>query len=114
MAYPVDFDLRQMTPAALRQEVMRLRHKIRWHRDLEENARCWHCDVELYAVLPEERPAGKMQGEPAGLFRNCVRYICRQQCTTFGCRGSATDRRRLAHIIQSVLMQISRLARGWM
>lgn len=93
MARRQDADIKAMTSAELRCEVMRLRHKIRWHRDLNENRRCWHCDLELYSVLPEERPPGRMVGPEEKLLRNCKRYIRRQQCAFRGCAGMVTRRR---------------------
>lgn len=89
-----DADVKQMTSGELRREVMRLRRKIRWHRDLRDNARCWHCDKQLYAVLPEVKPAGNMRGDPAVLLRNCRNYIHRQQCAAHGCSGAHSSKRR--------------------
>ena len=80
-----DTDLQSLSPAQLRQTLMRLRHAIRKHRDAEENARCWHNDLALYAALPEEKPAGKMRGPEKVLLKNCQQYIRRQQCTMHGC-----------------------------
>lgn len=81
-----DADVKQMTSGQLRREVMKLRRAIRHHRDAAENARCWHNDLTLYEVLPEEKPAGKMIGPEEVLLRNCRRYIRRQQCEMHGCR----------------------------
>ncbi len=84
-----DIDVKKMTIGQLRREVMRLRHSIRRHRDAEENARCWHNDLVLYAVLPEQKPAGKMIGSFEKLLRNCRRYIHRQQCELSSCSRRA-------------------------
>lgn len=85
MSKSQDADVKQMTIGQLRREVMKLRRKIRWHRDLQENARCWHNDLKLYEVLPEQEPAGRMEGDEAALLGNCRRYIRRQQCLKHGC-----------------------------
>lgn len=69
-----------MSPAQLRQEVRCLRKSIRKHRDAEENARCWHNDLQLYGILPEEVAPGRMLGDEQILLRNCRRYIRRQRC----------------------------------
>lgn len=63
-----------------KQTIMRLRRGIRKHRDKDENARCWHADLELYALLPEEKPAGRMDQPKETLLGNCERYIDRQKC----------------------------------
>jgi hypothetical protein len=82
-----DEDIKGMSPAELRREAMRLRDAIRKHRDAEENARCWHNDLALYGVLPENEPPGRMDGPEEVLLRNCRRYIRRQQCDGSGCAG---------------------------
>ncbi len=83
----MDADLKAMTPARLRREIMRLRRVLRKHRDADENARCWHNDLALYAVLPEGKPPGKMTLPEAVLLKNCRRYIRRQQCQANACSG---------------------------
>lgn len=87
-----DPELKNMTVGQLRREVMRLRNKIRWHRDRDENQRCHHCDQELYCVLPEEKPAGKMTEPEEIILQKCRRYIRLQQCELYGCRGLAMRR----------------------
>ena len=89
-----DVDLKNMSIGQLRQAVMRLRNKIRWHRDRDENERCHHCDLELYGVLPEEKPPGKMTRSKEILLKNCEKYIDRQQCTLHGCTGLSMRKRR--------------------
>lgn len=76
----LDTDVPAMTPAQLRQEVKRLRHAVRKHRDASENARCWHNDLVLYGTLPEEIKPGRMLGDEKKLLQNCQRYIRRQRC----------------------------------
>jgi len=80
-----DSDVKEMTQGQLRREVMKLRDKIRWHRDLDENQRCHHCDLQLYEVLPEAKPAGKMTEPEEVILRKCEQYIRRQQCKLHGC-----------------------------
>lgn len=75
-----DIDLPQMSASQLRTEITRLRHAIRKHRDAQENARCWHNDLRLYGVLPEEVTPGRMLGDEKTLLQNCQRYIRRQRC----------------------------------
>lgn len=86
MAVRQDSDVKEMTLAELRREVMKLRHGIRKHRDTDENARCWHNDLALYGLLPEEEPPGKMMEPEEKLLVNCRRYIRRQQCGLHGCK----------------------------
>jgi hypothetical protein len=93
MAVKQDGDLKEKSIGALRREVMRLREKIRWHRDREENQRCHHCDLELYGVLPEEKPPGKMTESEEVILRKCRQYIRRQQCALHGCTESSTTRK---------------------
>jgi len=83
-----DLDVKTLSIGALRREVMKLRSKIRWHRDRNENQRCHHCDLELYSVLPEEKPAGRMTQAEEVILKKCKRYIRRQQCVLHGCTGS--------------------------
>jgi hypothetical protein len=68
-----DVDVKAMSAGQLRREVMKLRRKIRWHRDRDENQRCHHCDDELYTVLPEVKPSGQMtepeSSHKKGLFK---------------------------------------------
>ncbi len=81
-----DGDIASMSLKDLRHEVMKLRRAVRKHRNTNENARCWHNDLTLYAVLPENDPPGRMRGTEEELLRNCKRYIRRQQCATHGCK----------------------------
>ena len=89
-----DDDLKGMSIGQLRREVMKLRGKIRWHRDRDENQRCHHCDRELYGVLPEEEPPGQMTEPEEVILRKCKRYIRRQQCELHGCTGFSNKRKR--------------------
>lgn len=89
-----DTDVRDMSVGELRREVMKLRSKIRWHRDRDENQRCHHCDLELYGVLPEEKPPGKMTEPEDVILQKCKSYIRRQQCILHGCTGIPNNRKR--------------------
>ena len=82
---PQDTDIKTMTQAQLRAEIMKLRKALRKHRDAKDNARCWHNDLTLYGALPEEKPAGKMIGDEKVFLKNCQRYIRRQQCFMSAC-----------------------------
>ncbi|MEK7640808.1 MAG: hypothetical protein AAB389_02330 [Patescibacteria group bacterium] len=82
-----DADLKKMRPAQLRAEVMKMRRALRKHRALSENSRCWHCDLQLYEVLPDSKPAGKMTKPEPELLRNCRRYIRQQQCDQYQCKN---------------------------
>ena len=82
-----DRDVKNMTATQLRREVMLLRGRIRWHRDRKGNARCWHNDLRLYEVLPEGKPAGRMDQPEGILLRKCKRYIRGQQCVKHGRKG---------------------------
>ncbi len=89
-----DDDIKKMSLFELRRETMKLRKKIRWHRNLNEDARCHHCDDELYTVLPEVKPAGKMTLPVEVHLGRCWRYILRQQCELHGCTGISNIRKR--------------------
>lgn len=103
-----DDDLKAMSPAQLRQEVMKLRSAIRWHRDLEENERCWHCDQQLYGrTLPEYTPAGCMHGDARRILRNCIGYVFRQQCVHFGCDGRRNTRRLLGRLLTYLFQEMT-------
>ncbi len=86
MSYRHDSDVKKMSVVELRHLLMKYRRFLRKHRDRRGNARCWHGDLELYALLPEGKPAGRMDQPEAVLLGECRRYIRRQQCTLHGCR----------------------------
>jgi hypothetical protein len=85
----LDRDVKAMSHRARGRELMRLRALIRTHKKKKDNARCWHCDEQLYKrTLPEgSEGAGRMTLSEAVLLRNCKKYIRGQQCTQRGCRG---------------------------
>lgn len=89
----LDRDIRAMGSAELRRELMRVRSLVRTHKKRKDNARCWHADLELYArILPEgDKGAGKMKLPEHVLLRNCWRYVQRQQCTKYGCKGKRSN-----------------------
>ena len=97
-----DGQLDDASPADLRQELVRVREQLRWHRDLVDNDRCWHADRELYArTLPENEDPGRMTSPKAELRRNCDAYIDGQQCEQRGCAGThlklAAPEERVVH-----------------
>jgi len=85
----LDRDILDMSLGELRKEIMRVRRLVRTHKKKKDNARCWHGDLQLYArIIPEGcEGAGKMRLPLSVLLRNCERYIQRQQCTKYGCKG---------------------------
>lgn len=90
----LDPDLRTMTAGELRQELMRVRNSIRWHRGLDNNARCHHSDQQLYAkTLPEQAPAGKMTSPEDVLLKHCKQYIRGQQCELHGCKKISPNKK---------------------
>lgn len=83
-----DNSLGVLTLDELREELLRLRRELRWHRDLKDNDRCWHSDRELYGrTLPENKEPGRMTSPKVELRRNCDIYIDQQQCELRGCTG---------------------------
>jgi hypothetical protein len=78
----LDVDVREMSEADAKQELMRLRALIRKHRKAEGNARCWLLDEELYEKgLPEggRQNSPKLPPPPRRTFlKNCERYYDRQ------------------------------------
>lgn len=75
-----DDDVGSMGRHALRQEVVRLRHGIRAHRDAKGNDRCWIDDAALYALLPEDLPADTRLPPKEEFLRNCEKFFATRQC----------------------------------
>jgi hypothetical protein len=91
----LDTDIKNMTASEARRELQRVRNRLRWHRNTEENARCWHNDVKLYGdTLPEAKPAGRMDQPKEVLLRNCGRYIDQQKCSGLNCPISKPRKRK--------------------
>lgn len=83
-----DDALHRLTLDQLRDELVRVRNHLRWHRDLSDNDRCWHADRELYGrTLPEDVEPGRMTLPRNILLGNCEVYIDGQQCQGRGCTG---------------------------
>lgn len=76
MARRLDEDLRKMTPAQLRQEVMRLRTAFRRELNGTGNRRCW---VTLLEVLPEGEKVKPLSLPRDVFLANCARYHKRNQ-----------------------------------
>src|SRR5262249_49719035 len=69
----MDEDLNQMTREELIDEVMKLRHGIRQHRDTSLHNLCWYHPA-LWGLLPEKTDPIPMVPEWPEFIRGCVRY----------------------------------------
>ncbi len=69
-----DDDLLVLNKEKLRQEVRRLRHGIRAHRDQRGDDRCWIDDEKLYGLLPDGVHAETLL-DPELMLRNCKRFV---------------------------------------
>jgi hypothetical protein len=76
MSHKIDADVKGMTPARLRQEVMKLRTAIRKEVNHTGNRRCW---VNLRAPLPEEAHVRPLSLPRCEFLRNCERYYDRNR-----------------------------------
>ena len=76
MSIKHDRDLKTMTPAQLRREVMRLRHGIRMFCQKKNNAKCHLNEPKLCALVGMH--AGTICLTKKQFKRNCDRYIARQ------------------------------------
>ena len=72
----LDPDLKTMTVAELRQEVMRLRTAFRKESSCTGNRRCW---VTLLQALPEGRLVNPLTLPRKIFMGNCGRYFDRNQ-----------------------------------
>lgn len=72
----LDDDLKGMTEAQLRTEVMRLRTAFRKEANHTGNHRCW---VNLLEPLPEEKSIEPLSLPREEFIRNCCRYYDRNQ-----------------------------------
>ena len=69
----MDEDLARMTREQLTEEVRKLRHGIRTHRDSTGHELCWHHPA-LWGLLPERQdPLPTVPDWPVFL-RGCIRY----------------------------------------
>lgn len=69
----LDADLQAMSREALIEEVRRLRHGIRTHRDSTGHDLCWH-HPQLWGLLPERLTPEVAVPPWPKFFRGCVRY----------------------------------------
>jgi hypothetical protein len=69
----MDEDLDQMTRAGLIDEVKKLRHGIRQHRDSSQHELRWHHPF-LWGLLPEKTDPIPVVPEWPVFMRGCVRY----------------------------------------
>ncbi len=68
-----DRDLDAMTREQLIEEVRRLRHGIRTHRDSSGHALCWH-HPDLWSLLPDRTDPVPVVPEWPEFLRGCIRY----------------------------------------
>jgi len=79
-----DSDLDSMTPEQLKEEVLKLRGAIRYHRDQKGDDRCWVDDLRLYELMPEGAEGYDPTLPPEDVFlENCKRF-CRSRQTPVG------------------------------
>jgi hypothetical protein len=69
----MDEDLNQMTREELIDEVKKLRHGIRQHRDSSLHALCWHHPA-LWGLLPEKTDPLPVVPAWPEFISGCVRY----------------------------------------
>ena len=76
MSSHIDADLKEMTPAQLRREVMKWRHAARQEVCSVGNGRCW---TRLITNLPEGEKLKPLTLPSAEFLKNCARYYKRNQ-----------------------------------
>ncbi len=69
----MDDDLREMSRERLIEEVSRLRHGIREHRDSSGHELCWHHPA-LWGLLPEQTDPLPEVPEWPQFMRGCILY----------------------------------------
>ena len=69
----MDDDLAEMTREQLIDEVKKLRHGIRQHRDSTSQELCWHHPA-LWGLLPEKTDPLPLVPNWPEFMRGCVRY----------------------------------------
>ncbi len=69
----MDDDLRALSRDELIEEVRRLRHGIRTHRDSTGHELCWHHPA-LWDLLPERTAPSIAVPEWPQFMRGCIRY----------------------------------------
>ena len=73
-----DPDLKDLSLAQLRQEVMRLRRGIRRWRDRYDNEECHEEDDRLALLLPERKRVHSIAISREDFERNCKRFSARK------------------------------------
>ena len=73
-----DTDLKQLDQLALRNEIVKMRKALRYHRDQKGDDRCWLDDDLLYELMPETPPSTLLPS-PAFMER-CQRFHEARQC----------------------------------
>ncbi len=76
MSRKIDEDLKGMSPAQLRQEIMRLRGAYRTELHNTGNRRCW---VNLLRALPEGADIQPLSLPRKEFLGNCASYFDRNQ-----------------------------------
>jgi hypothetical protein len=76
MTIPLDLDVKKMTPAQLRQEVMRLRTAFRKELNDTGDRRCW---ITLLEALPEGKKIQPLRFSRRKFRGHCDRYYDRNQ-----------------------------------
>jgi hypothetical protein len=69
----MDEDLGSMSRDQLIEEVQKLRHGIRIHRDSTGHELCWHHPA-LWGLLPEKQDPRPVVPDWPAFIRGCVRY----------------------------------------
>lgn len=69
----MDEDIEQMSRDELVEEVKKLRHGIREHRDTSRHELCWHHPA-LSGLLPEKTDAIPVVPEWPEFMRGCIKY----------------------------------------
>lgn len=73
MPEPADADLERMSREQLVEEVSKLRHGIRGHRDSTLQDLCWH-HPGLWGLLPEQTDPVPVVPDWPQFIRGCVKY----------------------------------------
>lgn len=69
----MDSDLENMSRQALIDEVKKLRHAIRQHRDSSRHELCWHHPA-LWSLLPEKTDPVPVVPAWPEFLKGCIRY----------------------------------------
>jgi hypothetical protein len=72
----IDDDLKTMSPAQLRREVMKLRTAFRKELNNTGNRRCW---INLFRLLPENKSIDPLSLPREKFLSNCTQYFNRNQ-----------------------------------